>query len=441
MTVGSMPRNRPNILLMISHDLGCHIGSYGWATDQSPNLNRFAQQSLQFDRHFVTSPGCSQSRSSLVTGRYPHANGQFGLAHLGWSLNRDEILLPAVLRQADYQTALFGIWHLHDWTLAGFESVSDDVSTRDASPEGFAEVASVRAAEWLRQRKPDDRPFYLHVGFWETHRPFCANEQQVLAAGQISLAAEQVPPYLPDTPPVRSELAGLHQSVRLVDQGVGRILESLATSGLDDETIVLFTADHGLPFPRAKGTLYDPGIQVALLIRPPGGRPYRRIGALTSNADIMPTLLDQAQIPVPEAIQGVSFTRLLADKPVTRADRDAVFAEKTYHEHYDPIRCVRNERFKYIRNFAQRPKLVMPSDIYNSPTRKSITDDESIWSARAGEELYDLTVDPAERDNCLADPNFSEARDQLRRRLDQWMHDTDDPLLKGPILRPFPAAN
>ena len=124
MTVGSMPRNRPNILLMISHDLGCHIGPYGWAIDQSPNLNRFAQQSLQFDRHFVTSPGCSQSRSSLVTGRYPHANGQFGLAHLGWSLNRDENLLPAVLRQADYQTALFGIWHLHDWTLAGFESVS-----------------------------------------------------------------------------------------------------------------------------------------------------------------------------------------------------------------------------------------------------------------------------------------------------------------------------
>ena len=164
-----------------------------------------------------------------------------------------------------------------------------------------------------------------------------------------------MPPYLLDTPEARSELAGLHQSVRLVDQGVGRILEALATSQLDDETIVLFTADHGLPFPRAKGTLYDPGIQVALVIRPPGGRPHRRIGALTSNADIMPTLLDQARIPLPEAMQGVSFSHLLADEPATGVDRDAVFAEKTYHEHYDPMRSVRNERFKYIRNFPGAP--------------------------------------------------------------------------------------
>jgi hypothetical protein len=105
------------------------------------------------------------------------------------------------------------------------------------------------------------------------------------------------------------------------------------------------------------------------------------------------------------------------------------------------MRSVRNERFKYIRNFARRPRLVMPSDIYNSPTRQSMTDDESIWSARTGEELYDLTVDPDETDNRLADPNLNEVCDELRRRLDQWTQNTDDPLLKGPILRPSSAAN
>ncbi|MBX3440510.1 MAG: sulfatase-like hydrolase/transferase, partial [Planctomycetaceae bacterium] len=105
----------PNIVLMISHDLGCHIGPYGAVPECTPCLNRFAAESLRLDRHFVASPGCSQSRSSLMTGRYPHANGQFGLANWGWKLNEDELLLPETLRSHGYHTTLFGIWHLHEW--------------------------------------------------------------------------------------------------------------------------------------------------------------------------------------------------------------------------------------------------------------------------------------------------------------------------------------
>src|SRR5690606_1641661 len=135
-----MPPQRPNIVLMISHDLGTHIGPYGHAAERSRSLIHFAAESMRLDRHFVTSPGCSQSRSSLVTGRYPHSNGQFGLAHLGWTLNRDEVLLPAVLGQHGYHTAMFGIWHLHEWTVKAFDTLSRDHSTRDSSPEGYAEI-------------------------------------------------------------------------------------------------------------------------------------------------------------------------------------------------------------------------------------------------------------------------------------------------------------
>ncbi len=431
----------PNIVVLISHDLGCHIGPYGPASEQTPGLNRFAAEGVRLDRHFVSSPGCSQSRSSLVTGRYPHANGQFGLANWGWKLNEDELLLPQVLRNHGYQTTLFGIWHLHQWTLSAFDTTSDDVSTLDSSPEGFAEVASRRAANWLRKQAGNKKPFYLHVGFWEVHRPFSGtpSEQQTSAA---DVSQAEVPAYLPDNDATRREFSQLMRSISLVDQGVVRVLDALEESGLADNTLVLFTADHGLPFQRAKGTLYDPGIHVSCVARWPG-----RIAAgsssqsLTSNVDVMPTLLDAAGLAVPERVQGRSQWGVLcgSEKSGTEQDRsprDAIFAEKTYHEHYDPIRGVRTARYKYIKNFAERPMLVLPSDVYNSPSRQSMTSDDALWSHRPQEELYDLPDDPSETKNLIDNPEFADVADKLRQRLAAWMAETDDPLRHGPIPRP-----
>lgn len=429
-------RGRPNVLVLISHDLGCHIGPYGFAQSQTPTLNRFASEGARFDQHFVSSPGCSQSRSSLVTGRYPHSNGQFGLANWGWKIHENEHLLPQVLRDNGYHAALFGIWHLHEWTLSAFDTVSEDVSTLDSSPEGFAEVASHRAAEWLKQRSSDDAPFYLHVGFWEVHRPFCGTAEAESYCPDIDCSNVVIPDYLPDNEPTRREFAELMRSISVVDQGVARILKALEESGEADNTIVLFTADHGLPFARAKGTVYDPGIQVACLARWPGIIPPGTVTEdLSSNIDVMPTLLQAARVPIPDSVQGISHLGRLCGDSSAVPTAGAVFAEKTYHEHYDPIRCLRTHRYKYIRNFARRPMLVLPSDVYNSPSRQSMINDESLWNHRPIEELYDLITDPGEQRNLADDLEWvdvlADARDQLR----QWMERTDDPLRHGPIPR------
>ena len=425
---------RPNILLMISHDLGNHIGPYGHALDRSPNLMALARESTRLDAHFVSSPGCSQSRSSLVTGRYPHANGQFGLATWGWRLHDDEILMPALLRSHGYHTRLFGIWHLHEWTLGGFSKVSEDVSTRDASPEGFAEIAGSRAADWIRDRGREEEPFYLHVGFWEVHRPFCGTAEEAEEAARSVGDEGPVPSYLPDNEPTRREIAELHHSVGRVDQAVGSILESLQETGLAENTLVLFTADHGLPFPRAKGTLYDPGIKVACMARWPERIPAGVARSeLSSNVDLMPTLLETAGIECPRRVQGRSLWPLLQGGRV-RPD-GTIFAEKTYHEHYDPMRCLRTARYKYIRNFEDRPKLVLPTDLYLSPTRVSMADDEGIWGRRAREELYDLMADPEERNNLIEDEGLADEAGALRQDLQRWMEATGDPILQGPILR------
>jgi len=345
--------NVPNIILLISHDLGTHIGPYGFETSATPVLNGFADEGITLNKHFVTSPGCSQSRSSLITGRYPHANGQFGLSHLGWTLNRDEELLPAVLRGGGYRTAMFGIWHLAEWTLESFDSVSDDVSVVDSSPEGFAEVAADRAAEWLRNNAGGKSPFYLHVGFWEAHRPFCGQPGDPAKLPDPDLGQIQVPDYLPDNEATRREFFHLKHSVKAVDEGVGKVLSAVAEWGQAENTIVIFTADHGLPFPRAKGTLYDPGTHVAFIARLPGVTPTGvKSNGLTSNVDVMPTLLEMAGIERGARLQGESLLPVL--KGEGDSPRPYVFSEKTYHEHYDPIRSVRSDCFKYIRNFFSR---------------------------------------------------------------------------------------
>ncbi|MBG87428.1 MAG: sulfatase [Verrucomicrobiales bacterium] len=423
---------QPNILLMISHDLGTYVGPYGCVPTATPALNGFAKEGMVFEKHFVSSPGCSQSRSSLITGRFPHSNGQFGLSHLGWTLNRDEQLLPDTLRAAGYHTAMFGIWHLHEWTLGGFNDLSDDVSTVDSSPEGFANIASKRAGDWLRNYQ-DEEPFYLHVGFWEAHRPFCGQPGDPSETPDVDLTDVSLPNYLPDNKATRREFAHLKHSVESVDAGVDTLLKALSESGHAEDTIVIFTADHGLPFPRAKGTLYDPGIQVAFIVRYPGQvREYKRCSALTSNVDVMPTLVELAGAEPPPKVQGKSLATLLRGESDTHAT--SLFAEKTYHEHYDPIRAIRTERYKFIRNFAERPNLLMPSDIYNSSTRQSMGTDEAFWSHRPEFELYDLEADPSETNNMAM--TESELANDWSAKLEAWMKETGDPLLRNAIPRP-----
>ncbi|QDT78233.1 Choline-sulfatase [Gimesia maris] len=425
----------PNILIMIAHDLGCQIGPYGFADQETPALSEFAQQGIRLDRHFVSSPGCSQSRSSLVTGRYPHSNGQFGLANWGWKLNENEILLPGVLQEHGYYTTLFGIWHLHEWTLSSFSEVSEDVSTLDCSPEGEAEIASHRAAQWLHRYPRNGAPFYLHVGFWEVHRPFAETGDAACGNGQETHARIEVPEYLPQDEATRREFVKLNQSIRNVDRGVSRILQALQETGLAENTIVIFTADHGLPFQRAKGTLYDPGLHVSAIARWPGWIPEQtQTNCLTSNIDLMPTLLDAVGIPVPDPVQGISRLDLLCGEQTGQPCAE-IYAEKTYHEHYDPIRCVRTDCYKYIQNFAQRPMLVLPSDIYNSPSRQANEKDEDLWSHRPMEEFYDLELDPLERMNLVEAPEYQGPLTELRAKLTQWMDETGDPLRYGPVLR------
>jgi arylsulfatase A-like enzyme len=227
----------------------------------------------------------------------------------------------------------------------------------------------------------------------------------------------------------------LQGAIRQADRGVGRILAALAAAGLADHTLVIFSADHGLAMPRAKCTLYDPGIETALMMRWPRGGIVggQVVSEMISNVDVLPSLLEAAGVPVPKSVQGRSFLPLLRGE--TYLPHTEIYAEKTYHSYYDPMRAIRTERFKYIRNFETSFLVEVPGDVQQGlifPRHAALYTSSEHPQA----ELYDLQADPFEHDNLAGIPHTREVEQRLNSQLRTWMEQTGDPLLLGPVPSP-----
>ncbi|HSI31244.1 MAG TPA: sulfatase, partial [Miltoncostaeaceae bacterium] len=374
-----------------------------------------------FRQAFCAASTCSASRACLLTGRYAHANGMLGLAHRGWSLDDYQQHIVHTLRDIGYHSTLVGEQHVSkEPGEIGYDEVVKITTTR------ATDVAPVTIDLLRRAHR---RPFFLSVGFFETHREFFRP-----ADGEERWAA--VPAHLPDTPEIRRDMAAFNASARSLDAGIGAVLDELEALGLSDDTLVICTTDHGMPFPGAKATLTDRGIGVFLIMRGPGGfRGGRVVDALVSQVDIFPTVCDLAGIPPPHWLQGRSMLPLLRGAGEIR---DELFAEGTYHAAYEPQRAIRTRRWKYIRRFDDRrtPVVVNTDD---GPAKNAWL--AAGWAERAvpPEELYDLVLDPAEGENLIdRDEHAAVARD-LRVRLLRWMAETGDPLLDGPV-DPPPGA-
>ena len=418
--------SRPNIILIHTHDTGRHLGCYG-APVPTPHLSRLAHEGALFRRAFCASPGCSASRASMLTGQMPHTNGVIGLVHRGFRMRDVRRHLSHLLRDAGYHTALIGFQH---------EVPADQVGTLgydEVIPNGDLPRHSVErcraAADWLS--RASNEPFFLNVGLVETHRPFSPLESPDDERYVNPL------PFLPDDPEVRRDVAELHTAVRHVDDGVGLLLDAMDRRGLTDRSIAIFTTDHGVPFPRAKATLFDAGIGVAFLMRAPrlfaGGQV---VDALFSQVDLLPTLFDFLNLPAPPDLHGLSFVPLLTGKP--GVIRDQVITQLTYHAAYDPARAVRTARHKYIRYFEDRPRWVLPN-VDGSPTKTHLMGLGLPIGERPREMLFDLTADPCEFENLIDSPHYTDVLADLRRRLDDWMERTDDPIRHGPM-PPHPGA-
>jgi N-sulfoglucosamine sulfohydrolase len=426
---------KPNIILMISHDTGRYLGCYGRHV-ATPAIDQMAEDGVRFDRYFCSAPQCSPSRGSMMTGLYAHNHGMIGLSHLGFSIDEEKTTLPKELAKAGYETVLIGLSHetigepggsaFTSSHKLGYERV--DVVAEPGNPDGnVAPLVADKTIDFLQEKasSAQDRPFFASVGFFETHRDFDAYEPQADPDESIV-----VPGYLPDTPQVRRDFAQFQGSVKVLDRGIGRIYRALKETGLDQNTLILYTTDHGIAFPRAKGTLLDAGLETALIICWPreirGGRIQKD---LLCNVDLMPTLLEAAGAEIPPGLDGRSFFPLLKEESF--APREAFFCELTWHDRYHPMRGIRTDRFKYIRNFVDGPAVYLPLDIHRSLSGQSVR--EQYYVPNVPEELYDLLHDPLEEHNLANNEGYAEPLQDLRRRVEEWMLDTCDPLLQGSI--------
>ena len=411
---------KPNILYIHSHDTGRYLQPYGHAIP-TPNLQSLAERGVLFRRAYCAAPTCSPSRAALLTGQSPHSAGMLGLANRHFVLRDFSKHIIHTLKSAGYTSALAGIQHLSGARYHGgaADVGYDQILTEDRPG------AHTAAADFIRSNPQE--PFWLTVGFFENHREFPTEHD-------VNPDYVNPPAGLPDTPRVRQDMANYIAMAKILDEKVGAVFQALDDSGLRENTLIIYTTDHGIAFPGMKCSLTDAGMGVALIMQGAGlFSGGQVVDAMVSHVDIFPTLCDLLSIDPPAWLQGHSILPLLRGQ--ADSVRDEVFAEVNYHAAYEPKRAVRTERYKYIRRYDDRSSPVL-SNIDDGLAKSELLEAGYAQHAVAPEQLYDTVFDPGETNNLIDSASQADVLADMRARLERWMRATDDPLLSGPIPAP-----
>lgn len=421
-----MSTERPNILVFISHDTGRHISPYSVSTVRTPNCERVAEEGVLLENFFCTAPQCSPSRAAAFTGLYPHATGVHGLTHPPFNFDISPSVPHAARRFKNLGYDTFGTGCMHEST-ARLDDLGFDARLGENKAHAVPEVFR----EWLKARH-GDAPFYAEIATNETHRPF--PREDIPSDDSLGVT---VPAPLEPTDGTKADYAAQQGIIKHWDEGLGKLLSVMDEAGISENTILVVTSDHGLAMPLAKGTLYDRGIGVMCMVRYPRGGVSGgiRLPELTSNVDLLPTLLNAAGAEIPEEMHGRSFWPLLTGGDYS--PRDEIHAELTYHSFYKPMRCVRTVNYKYIRHFSTSVNHMIPNDVIPGGAYRDNMKMIAGYRLCQQEELFDLQADPDELNDLSTDPAHDAVRMELAKKLAHWMKNTDDPLLDGPIPSPF----
>lgn len=428
----------PNLLLITADDLGNHLGFQGYAGNHTPQLDALASRSGFFNRAWVTQASCSPSRSSLLTGLYPHQNGQIGLTNGGYSMQPGVPTLPNLLSAAGYRTGLLGKLHV-------FPEAAFHWDFRDSTQAMTFRVETVRDLARNFFEADTAKPFFLMVNFLDPHTPY---KTQIEGHPAQTIEPGQVPPFpfiLTDYEQRDRDIAGYVNGLRRLDEGVGLLLEALRASGHADDTVIIFLSDNGPDFPRAKTTCSEAGLRVPLLLYAPGMKPFTS-DALVSGVDVFATLLKLAGVPAPAGVTARPLPPYEIAPP-----REYLFGEYTSHSrlHFFPGRTVRDGRYHYVLNLKPGLRPLKPGEHHELAinSARALTASPiarlayATFSSPPAEELYDTSADPEETTNLIASPAHAFIAEKLRAALAEWRRATNDPLLDPAALAALAASH
>jgi N-sulfoglucosamine sulfohydrolase len=408
---------RPNIVWIVGEDLGPELRCYGDRYARTPNIDKLASEGARFTRAFTHAPVCAPSRSGLITGRYPTS---IGTHHMRSKLLQPPPTFTQHLRESGYHVSWPG---KTDFNF-------------DVPKEAFDSTANWRA-------NAPRQPFFAFINLNTTHESqirgtpaqFAKNTARLAPQERHDPAKGRLPPYYPDTPDTRRDWANYYDLVTAVDYQVREVLTDLERLGVASNTAVFFFGDHGRGLPRGKRWVYDSGIHVPLIVRWPGTIQAGTIrDDLVAFIDFAPTVLSLAGCAVPQDWPGQIFLG-----PDRAPDRQYIFAARDrMDEAYDRIRCARDKRFKYIRNFHPELPYAQRIDYMEEmPTTRvwrewnsegKLNSVQKLWFAKTKppEELYDLERDPHEVNNLAASAKHQKKLNELRAVLDRWIVETRD---------------
>ncbi len=418
------PKERPNIVWVITEDICPELGCYNYPLVQTPNLDAFARQGVRYTRAFTTAPVCSASRSAMITAMYQTSIG----AQNHRSHRADGFKLPAPVkpiteyfRQAGYYTSN-GVLN------------AKGISGNGKTDYNFnSDTKIFDGADWS-MRKPG-QPFFAEVMINVTHRGPVWKGAVQKHEPQIDPAKVKLPVYYPDVPVAREDWATYLESIQLMDAYFGNLMEMLKTQGLAENTVVVFQSDHGRCMVRDKQFLYDGGLHIPLLIRWPGHLKAGQVNdELVSAIDISTTLLHIAGITLPGYIEGRPFIGTnIKNREFIIAARDRM------DETVDMMRCVRTRQFKYIKNYmpdrpymqsnkykeTEYPVWNIMKEMYAAGT---LTPAQAKFCAptKPAEELYDIVADPDELNNLAGDKKYKQQLVKMENILENWIKTTGD---------------
>ena len=447
------------VVLVLWDDMSSHLSLTGTPGVETPTSDALAREGVFFTNAFSSCASCSPSRSTILTGMYPHSNGHWRNTYT------PKITAPELefTRDAEKTYDHVGVWD-HVSTLTEVLS-TNDIFTGITSKFHLSPTWRYRFdARIGKGGSPADyhdmllalldsagsRPFYIQVNVGTTHRPFKPGRLVELGEALPDTAEIDVPSFLADTPEMRLDLQAYYACVEIADQCAEAVIQALKERGLYENTLLIVTADQGMPYHRAKASPYWAGTHIPMIIRGPGIEKNVFNEELVSLIDLMPTILDLFGIDIPASVQGRSLMPILTGEAKELEARDYIFAEHNSHgpdpKEFYPSRAVYDGRYYYIRNLVPEKHYLLPADLElekgwgNRAFRATIDAKEThplqyqllkeLQEGRPAEELYDMDSDPGQVNNLAGEASLETVRRELAGEVDAWMKETGDSIVQ-----------